>query len=158
MTQKQEYENYFADCYVLTDSRTKEFINAFLDKFLPDRQESADEYEIPQYSNNPTVISKTADKLIELLERNKNEIHTIYWRNNSKTTVQNAMCFFTDDGQVIVGLSCQTKYPDTSIEDSYLKDLKNFCKSERGYVTYEENATHNTTEFLERVKKYETIT
>ena len=63
------------------------------------------------------------------------------------------MCFFTDDGQVIVGLSCQTKYPDTSIEDNYLKDLKNFCKSERGYVTYEEPATHNTTEFIERVKK-----
>jgi hypothetical protein len=157
MTKEKENQNYFADCYVLTDNRTKEFVNAFLNKFLPDREEMADEYEVPQYSSNSTEIYNTADNLIELLERHKNEIHTVYWRNNTRTTVQNAMCFFTNDGHVIVGLSCHTKYPDTSIENYYLKELKSFCKSESGYIAYEEPATHNTTEFLERVKNSEAI-
>jgi hypothetical protein len=154
MTDRQEYENYLADCYVLTDKRTKEFIFSFLEKFLPDRDESADEYEIPQYSDSPIVTYKTANNLIDHLIKNKIDIHTIYWRNNNHEAIQQAMCFFTNDGQLIVGLSCQTKHPDTSIEDKYFKDLQNFCNSDMGYITYEEPAIHNATEFLDKVEKY----
>ena len=50
MSSKDEYRNYYADCYVLTENRTKEFISSFLDKFLPHRKESASEYEVPQYA------------------------------------------------------------------------------------------------------------
>ena len=154
MTYIQDYKNYFADCYILTDNRTKAFIYFFLDQFLPDRAEVADEYEIPQYSNSPTFVYKTADTLINHLIENKNDIHTIYWRNNSKTTIQSVMCFFTNSNQLIVGLSCQTKYPDTSIENKHFKDLQNFCNSDKGYIAYEEPATQDTTEFLGRVEKY----
>jgi hypothetical protein len=43
-------------------------------------------------------------------------------------------------------------FPDTRIEDKVFADLKNYCGNSNGYITYEEPATHDTTEFLERVK------
>ena len=129
-----DYEGYYADCYVLTNKRTKHFIQSFLNKFIPDRQEQADEYEIPQYSDNPSMIYKTADELIDHLEKNVTVVHTIYWSNNNKSEIKGAMCFFTNDGQTILGMSCETKYPDTTIEDNCLKDLMNFCDSTQGLI------------------------
>ena len=143
---------YYADCYILSEKRTSEFIQTFLDKFIPNRHESADEYEIPQYSDEPKVLFRSAVELMDYLSINKNEVHTVYWANNDKGDIKGAMCFFTNDGQVILGLYCDTMYPDTSIEDNVFADLTSFCESSNGYITYEEPTTHNTTEFLERVK------
>lgn len=147
-----EKKGYYADCYVLSETRTSAFIFSFLDRFLPNRQESADEYEVPQYSDTPKVLFKTAVELIDYLTINKHEVHTIYWSNVDKADVKGAMCFFTNTGQLIIGIYCDTMYPDTTIEDKVLADLKSFCGNSNGYITYEEPATHDTTKFLERVK------
>lgn len=147
-----EKKGYFADCYVLTDKRTTEFIQSFLDKFVPNRHESADEYEILQYSDKPTIIFNTANELVDYLTENKNEIHTIYWGNSDQSDIRGAMCFFTNDGHLILGIYCDTMYPETTIEDKILTDLKSFCVSSKGYIGYEEPATHDTKEFLARIK------
>ena len=148
---KKEYEGYFADCYVLVPHRTREFIDSFLNNFIPNRIESAEEYEIPQYANNPIAIFKSASELIDYLVEKTNEIHTIYWHNMDKSEIRGAMCFFTNDGYVIAGLYSETTFPDTTIEDNLLYDLKNFCKSNNGFITYEEPAPHNATDFLKRM-------
>jgi hypothetical protein len=49
MSKNQEYNEYYADCYVLGGYRSADFIHSFLDRFLPHRKEMADEYEVPQY-------------------------------------------------------------------------------------------------------------
>ncbi len=46
----------YADIYALGNERKPEAVVAFLDRFLPDRIESADEYEVPQFSRDPQVI------------------------------------------------------------------------------------------------------
>jgi hypothetical protein len=147
-----EFKGYYADCYILSEKRTKAFIQSFLDTFLPSRQEVAFEYEVPQYSNIPKYVFKTAIELIDYLTKKTDEVHTVYWSNKDKTDIKGAMCFFTSNGQVILGIYCETKYPDTSIEDKILADLKLFCGNSNAYITYEEPATHDTKEFLERVK------
>ena len=43
---------YYADCYVLTNNRTKKFVDEFLNLFMPNRKEQADIYEIPQYGKD----------------------------------------------------------------------------------------------------------
>jgi len=43
----------YSDIYVISDKRDKNTIDLFLEHFLPKREESADEYEVPQYSENP---------------------------------------------------------------------------------------------------------
>jgi hypothetical protein len=146
-----EKKGYYADCYVLSEKRTSTFILSFLDRFLPNRQEGADEYEIPQYADKPHVVFKTAAELIDYLTINKNEVHTVYWSSTDKSDIKGAMCF-TNNGQIILGIYCDTMFPDTRIEDKVFADLKNYCGNSNGYITYEEPATHDTTEFLERVK------
>lgn len=145
-------KGYYADCYVLSETWTSKFIFSFLDRFLPNRQEGADEYEIQQYSDMPKFVFKTAVELIDHLSINKDQVHTIYWSNTANTDIKGAMCYFTNTGQLILGLYCNTMYPDTTIEDKVLAELKYFCGNSNGYITYEEPVTLDMTEFLERVK------
>jgi hypothetical protein len=153
MTDKQQKHVNFADCYVLTDRRTKDFITSFLEKYLPNRQEYTDVYEVPQFSDRPTIIFKTADELIEYLEANQFEVHAIYWYNKEEDAqLRGTMCLFTSDGKVIMGIFCESLFPDISIEEHYFKDLRNFCGSTIGLIEYETPAARDTGEFLKRVQ------
>lgn len=154
MTDKEPRKVNFADCYVLTDKRTKDFISSFLDKYIPNRQEYTDTYEVPQFSQQPTVVLNTADELIQYLEHHKNEVHAIYWYNKVEEILRGTMCLFTSDGQVILGIFCESTYPDTSIEEGYFADLQNFCDSNIGLIEYETPAAKDTLEFLDRVKVF----
>ena len=158
MSKKQEYNAYHADCYVLGGSRSADFIYSFLERFVPNRKEMANEYEVPQYSDNPKSVFKTTYELIEYLVEHKGELYTAYWLNTEDTELKAATCSFTREGQVIVGLSCQTLFPDTSIEDRYLSQLSEFCGSDLGYIAYEEPPSHDAYEFEAKVKTYRGIT
>lgn len=150
MPNQTEYKEYFADCYVLSENRSEKFIQLFLDKFIPNRKELSNEYEIPQYSDNPIITFNNATCLIDYLTAYKNVKHIIYWKNNEKSKLKGAMCFFTEDNQVIFGIYCNTAFPDKSIESDYLNKLKEFCNSNIGYFTYEEPAPDNVSDFLKR--------
>ena len=62
------------------------------------------------------------------------------------------MCIFTSDGQVIPGLYCETRRPDTHIETAYLKKLQQFCRSTNGLIEYEQPAPQETADFLKRLQ------
>lgn len=149
----KEKKEYYADCYVLSEKRSAAFIYSFLDKFLPHRKEDADEYEVPQYADKPEIVLKTAVELIDYLTLNHEEIYSIYWSNAENAEIKGVMCFFTNNGHLILGIYCDTMFPDTTIEDNVFEDLKKFCGNSDGYVTYEEPATQDTNEFIERVKR-----
>lgn len=154
MTDKEPRKVNFADCYVLTNKRTKEFISSFLDKYLPNRQEYTDTYEVPQFSQQPTVVFKTADELIQYLEHHINEVHGIYWYNKVEEIIRGTMCLFTSDGQVILGIFCESLYPDSSIEEGFFADLKKFCDSTIGLIEYKTPAAKDIGDFLRRVEEY----
>ena len=147
MEKIEQYKEYLADCYLLSTNRTKSLILGFLDKFIPNREESADEYEVPQYAENPQLLFSTELELIDFLAEKKHEPHTIYWRSLDKSEIRNVMCFFTNDGNVIFGISTETKYPNTEIEENVFTQMKDYLLSSEGYITYEEPAPNNTEEF-----------
>jgi len=151
MVNDRKHEVKFADCYVLTDKRTKKFILSFLDKFLPNRQEYTHVYEIPQLADHPVLVLQSDKELMEYLEQHKNEIHAIYWYNKEESVIRGAMCLFTSDGQVIIGIFCESLYPDTTNENHFLKELMNFCNSKTGLIEYQTPAARDTKEFLQRV-------
>jgi hypothetical protein len=91
---KEKYQEYFADCYILSNNRNKTFILNFLENFLPIREESADEYEVPQYGEKTDMIFSSALELIDFLIKNPQESYAIYWRNLDKSDLSHAMCFF----------------------------------------------------------------
>jgi hypothetical protein len=88
---------YYADCYVLTNNRTKKFVEEFLNLFMPNRREQADIYEIPQYGKDTDEEFDSADKLIRYLELNVTTPHSIYWENLDDIEPRFANCFFTND-------------------------------------------------------------
>jgi hypothetical protein len=147
-----EYQGYFADCYVLTNNRTESFVEEFLNHFVPDRREIADEFQVSPYLENPVEIFKTAQEAIKFLVENKSVKHSIYWENPTKSDLKGAELFFTDDSHIIMGIYCETKYPITEIEDKIFKEMQGFCKVDEGYITYEEVAPHNSAEFREIIK------
>lgn len=141
---------YYADCYVLVHRRDRQFVHAFLNQFIPVRSESASEYEVPQYSKEPTVLFKSSDDLLDYLAHHPNEQYGIYWRNEQPGEVRGAMCFSTNDGYIIMGLYCDTRHSDTSIESAALQQIMAFCSSDIGYITYEDLPPANSKEFIER--------
>jgi hypothetical protein len=143
----------FADCYVLTNQRTYAFLLSFLNHFLPQREAYATEYEVPQHADLPDRVFTSPEELIAYLEDHPSEVHAIYWENKEESTLRAGMCLFTSDGQVIVGLTSETHYPDTSLEENCLKQLKEFCKSSIGLIEYDTPAAKDTTAFLQRIKK-----
>ena len=148
MSDKKQYQGGYADCYVLTDKRTTDWINKFLDKFVPNRKQTAEEFEVPQYSDNPIITFDNDEGLIDYLIRNKNTKHTLYWSNEDKSDLRGAMIFFTNDGHIIPGVYCETLENDNSVEDNYLNDLKTFWDSDKGHIAYEQPAPQSTDEFL----------
>ena len=67
----------YSDIYIISEKRDRSVIENFLDRFLPQREESADEYEIPQYSDNPESIFTEASDLIEYCAKNRGMEHSI---------------------------------------------------------------------------------
>jgi hypothetical protein len=141
---KKSTMGQYADCYVLTNNRTKKFISDFLDTFIPNRKEQADVYEIPMYEKETIEEFDSADRLIDYLELNVNIPHTIYWENLDNGQISFANCFFTNDDNLIIGLACDV---DKKIEGELLMKLMNYCGSTDGYITYERPAPHNSSEF-----------
>lgn len=144
----------FADCYVLTSTRTKAFILFFLQTFLPNKQEYKTTYALPQFADQPEKIFSSASELMAYLEQNQQETYAFYWHNKEEVSLRGAMCFFTSDGQLIVGIFCESLFPDTHIEDTYFKALQQFCNSTQGLIEYETPAAEDTEAFLQRVASY----
>lgn len=144
----------FADCYVLTNKRSREFITSFLDTFLPNRQQAASQYGIPQFSESPDLLFTNVDELITYLEQHSNEMQAIYWLNKEASPLRGAMCIFTSDGKLIAGLYCESLRPDTRCETVYLQRLKEFCGSTIGLIEYEQPAAQDTPEFLQRAEHF----
>jgi hypothetical protein len=141
----------FADCYVLAHRRTKGFITSFLDRFLPRREQYTDTYEVPQFAEHPTIVFQSDSQLLDYLEHDLHTVHAIYWYHPQEETIRAAMCLFTSDGQVILGLTCETLYPDTRIEQECLAAIMDFCRSTVGLIEYEKPAPKDTEDMLRRI-------
>jgi len=151
-----EYLGGLFDCYVITKQRDMAFIVSFLDRFIPSRKETADEYEFPQYSSSPQFLFSTATQLMTFMEKMPFEPHSIYWANEQGCDLlTHCMCFYTDDGFLILGGSCRRKLLcretmeiDMTYTENFLQELKDFAKSEHGFITLEEPPPCNIIEFL----------
>ncbi len=123
----------YADIYGLSETKTPAEVQRFLDRFLPSRIESAEEYEVPQYSDSPHTVFQTADQLITHCCENSAEVHAIYWR--SESVPRHAEVFFLSDGNLIFGIS--TPSEDHASVDATARDLCCFLSSRDVFVTYE---------------------
>ncbi len=148
---------YFADIYVIQKSRSKAKGIDFLNSFLPLRKESADDYLIPQYSDNPTEEFDNADDLMTYLESNPECSQSIYWRNTDENNPnKHGMIFYTEDRNMIFGISRSadiTGNLNTNNEDECLDKMKSYFNTELGYIHYESPPVGTLNEFIKIVNK-----
>ncbi|BDD08540.1 hypothetical protein FUAX_09720 [Fulvitalea axinellae] len=148
---------YLADVYVIQKSRSKKLGVDFLNHFLPIREESADEYLIPQYLDDPIHEFDNAEDLMTFLESNPQYAQSIYWRNKDKENLnKQGMIFYTKDGNMILGISRNADMSgnlNTENEDECLIEMKKYFKTENGYIHYENPPAKSYDEFIEIVNK-----
>jgi hypothetical protein len=125
----------YSDIYVISEKRDRKTVEDFLDKFLPDRDEAADEYEFPQYADKPEEILSTAEEAMTKAIKNRELDYRIYWRALNEAKPEHAMIFFLADGYVIYGLSTDDAYPKYASE--LLSEMKLFLGSNLGYIGHE---------------------
>jgi hypothetical protein len=125
----------YSDIYVISNSRESGNIERFLNRFLPEREESADEYEFPQYSDHPENVYQTANELLERCYSETGIEYVLYWRAVGARKPEHAMVFFLKDDNLVYGLSTDDAYPEYATE--LLKEMKSFLNSNLGYIGYE---------------------
>jgi hypothetical protein len=135
------------DLYVLAAERSSLFIERFLARFLPDRETSSVEYEIPQYSDLPDLIFSQADDLILYCIAHPQCTQVVYWRNrNIDGELQSPHVFFLGDGGMILGLS--TSLENTDEQSQILAEMREIARSHCSLITTEQPPPNSRSEFL----------
>lgn len=146
----------YLDIYVISADRTAESARRFLDELLPERQESADEYEIPQYSTNGDAVLGSDTEVVEYCCAHSEVDYRIYWRSLKNFKPGHAMAFYLRDGSVIYGLSTDAGEPE--LAKSLLRKLKTSLNSEHGYIAWESSPDMGSyEEFLTEVEKHAAV-
>jgi hypothetical protein len=137
----------FYDIYVLSADRTRGAIDRFLDHFAPQREESATEYEVPQYASAPTSVFQHAHEIIDYCVVHPHAAHAIYWRSLAAGDPAHVMVFFTLDAGMILGMSVSRD------PQRWLDTLLAFAESDSGYVGFEEPPPTTIAEFYAACKR-----
>ena len=124
-----------SDIYVISAKRDTETIFSFLNHFLPEREETADDYCIPQYSDNPKQVFTKDFEIISFCVSNKQIEQSIYWRAINNKIPEHAHIFFLNDGNIIFGLSTDSSNHEHA--NNLLKEVKLFLDERYGYITFE---------------------
>ena len=141
----------FFDIYVLSRDRSWASAMSFLDRFLPNRKETADDYNVPNNSDRPRACFDDIDGLFTYLEQHPNEPHAIYWTSEAQGDPRCAMVFPTADGQMVYGLSVEGN------EHRFLADLMTFLNSAEGYIDFEAPPPDNASAFVDAARKFSKI-
>ena len=136
----------FTEIYVLSNQRSAADVAAFLDAFAATREETADEYEVPQYAESPAHIFKQAAQLIGHCCRHLDEVHAIYWRTPSGPAAY-AMVFFLADGHVIYGLSVDAA--DVALIGQLRQALVRHTGSAGALIAWESPPPHSAQAFAQ---------
>ena len=115
----------------------------FLCAFLPRRSPGAEEYPVPQWSDQPSIVLRSADEVLELLELSPSEPYAIYWNGVDSGAVPQAMLFFTRDGAMIAGVVSS----DSEVKAT-LVALAGVVGARFGYMTGEAPPPETRDEFI----------
>ncbi|PSK93093.1 hypothetical protein [Taibaiella chishuiensis] len=138
----------YLDQYFLVANRDSEFVSAFLNRYLPDRKSSAEDYPVDSEAHTPIIFSETS-ALLRYLEAHPDKDYSIYWRSsNPVATIQHAMAFYTRDGQLILGISITGRHPEEPQSTALFKAIKTFLSAKVACITAEEPPPDNVPDFI----------
>ena len=139
----ETYEVYF-----LCPVRTKELGLEFLDCFLPVREDCADDYPYPEYTDSAKLVYDSIDELLGVLETDTSAEYSLYWRGGPGSNYAQAMLFFTNDGNLVVGLAV---YGEP--RERVFTEIAEFTKGAYGYVDFENVPALSKSGFMSRCNR-----
>lgn len=139
----------YIDAYFLIPSRSPLLVRRFLDKFLPQRERSAEDYHFPSVDPKEGDITfPDAFDAIAYMEERPDIAHAIYWSNtNPEDPIHHGMVFLTDDGKMILGVSIPGDDPEYEYAIAIYREIKSFTGAELACMTVEEPPPDNEAEF-----------
>ena len=144
----------YSDINVIAEKRDISTVKRFLDHFLPKRKETADSYELPQYSNKPEIILNFDHEILSHCESNKHTEYLIIWKASEENKIEYGTICYLKDEHVIYSLS--TNAENVGYAKELLGKLKAFLNSKHGYIGNEASPeVNNYSEFLEQEKMHE---
>lgn len=144
----------YIDSYYLIDHRAPDLVNEFINTYLPEREESSDDYPVPLYSDFPSLVFKDVNELLSYLELNDDLEYSVYWRStDANAVIKHCMVFYTNDKKMIFGISINGNNPEDPKSIAVYKEVQLFLKSRYGCICVEEPPPHNSVEFLEFCKE-----
>jgi hypothetical protein len=140
----------YIDSYYLVDSRSPRLVYDLFANYGFVKEELADDYPIPQYSSEPTIIFYSDAELLDYMEENSYCEYIVYWRNVVKNPVINQVTLsYTNDGKMIFGISIVGREVDSAESIAVFKDVKKCLNARIACITGEEPPPGNSIEFLE---------
>lgn len=104
------------DIYVLSPNRSKVTVELFLSRFGKGMEASAADYPVPQFADNPIQVFTVPGELVDYLIQHPAEPYNLYYRNlGQKESIRNAIVSFTNDGNMIVGLTVKVPDPNGTV-------------------------------------------
>jgi hypothetical protein len=137
------------EVYALAADRRTTTATKFLNYFMPNRLAVADEYPIPECSENLTRVFSTAEELMHYLAVNSTEPYGIYWNAAlDEGLIRQAMLFYTSDGYLIFGLAAKFSGSKTLLDQLIV-----YSGSGIGMMGTEQRPPETAVEFKEMTQK-----
>jgi hypothetical protein len=141
------------DCYFLIESRSKDVIFEFIDKYSIVREGLADEYPFPDLSDEPSMVFISDEDLMAFLEIHECDDYSVYWHNkNDHSKIEMLHVHYTNDGKMILGLGIYDE-PESLSVISWFKEIQLYLKSSSACMTSAEFPPLNSKEFVEFCKQ-----
>ena len=143
----------YIDSYYLIENRETSLIFNFICKYLPKYKESATDYPTPLFAEHPSRIFYNLNDIVKYLENNPHCEYAVYLENQSENDIiKHFMIFFTDDSQMIFGISINGKNPFNIKSVKLYHEISEFLDTSTGCITVEEAPPTNANEFIEFCK------
>jgi hypothetical protein len=101
---------------VLLEDWTSEAFTRILDHFIPNRAETAEDFEFPQFSEEPEFLTTSSLEVVKRLEGRTGETYQLVWRNTSNASPGVIAAYFLEDGEVAISLAMVASSPEEALE------------------------------------------
>lgn len=130
-------------------TRSAEYVLEFLDRFLPDRTSSTDEFSMPELEDDPEVTFDSDVDALGYLASKDEETYALYWNARDQSgPVGQAMAYFLEDGHVLLGLAVRQQQAE-----DYLGLLAAHTGSEHTTFGSEQRPGDTLQEFVENCRR-----
>lgn len=147
------------DHYFLVNRRDPEFVIRFLDKYLPQRAPTSENYLITTPDGEAEIDAKDIMAVLSFCEQHVTAVHTIYLRNiDENSLITHAILTYTDDAKMVLGVSAMGTFNDPYHMRDNLRifnDIKTFLNAGIACMTLEEPPPDNSIKFIEFAKQRE---